>query len=54
MVIDPWGTVVLRAGNREEIVYARIDLEYEKKVRTMVPSLKNRREDVYLALDKNV
>lgn len=54
MVIDPWGTVVSRAGNQEEIVYARIDLEYEKKVRTMVPSLKNRREDVYLALDKNV
>ncbi len=53
MVIDPWGTVLSRAGNREEIVYARIDLEYEKKVREMVPSLKNRREDVYLAVNKN-
>ena len=47
MVIDPWGTVKARAGEREECIFAEIDLDYLASVRRQVPVLKNRREDVY-------
>lgn len=47
MVIDPWGTVLSRAGEHEDIVYAEINLEYEKSVRMQMPALQNRRNDLY-------
>lgn len=47
MVVDPWGTVVARARDCMGIVYAEIDLDYEDSIRGKIPSLKNRRADVY-------
>jgi predicted amidohydrolase len=47
LVVDPWGTVIARAGERPGLTVAEIDLDYLDKVRGMVPSLKNRRADVY-------
>lgn len=47
MVVDPWGTVVARARDCMGIVYAEIDLDYEDSIRAKIPSLKNRRADVY-------
>jgi nitrilase len=41
-IIDPWGTVNARAGNRETVVLAEIDLEYLQRVRRELPSLKHR------------
>jgi omega-amidase len=47
MVVDPWGKVIARAGEDEEIIYATIDGSYIKKVRDELPLLKNRRLDIY-------
>lgn len=50
MVADPWGKVLARAGENEEIIYADIDLSRIKEVREELPVLKNRREDIYSTL----
>lgn len=47
MIVDPWGTVVARASEGAGIAVGEIDLEYLDKVRAHLPSLKNRRADVY-------
>lgn len=47
MVIDPWGTVLTRARETEGVSFAEIDLDYVDRVRGQLPSLKNRRPDVY-------
>lgn len=47
MAVDPWGTVIARAKDRPGIVYADIDLDYLDQVRSQIPSLKNRRGDIY-------
>ena len=46
-VIDPWGTVVAQAGGREDIIYAQIDLDYQKAVRDGVATWKNRKPEIY-------
>jgi omega-amidase len=47
MLVDPWGTVLAKAGSLEEIIYSEIDLEYLEKVREDLPLLRNRRTDIY-------
>ncbi|MDO5016678.1 MAG: carbon-nitrogen hydrolase family protein [Eubacteriales bacterium] len=47
MIIDPWGTVIARASEREEVIYADIDAAYLQRVRQLIPCLQNRRSDVY-------
>ena len=47
MVVDPWGTVISRAKDQPGITYGEIDLDYLDKIRQQIPSLKNRRADVY-------
>ncbi|MDR2178860.1 MAG: carbon-nitrogen hydrolase family protein [Synergistaceae bacterium] len=47
MVVDPWGTVIARAKNEPGVAYAEIDLDFQERVRAQIPSLKNRRSDVY-------
>ncbi|EFB90303.1 hydrolase, carbon-nitrogen family [Pyramidobacter piscolens W5455] len=47
MIIDPWGTVVARASEGAGLAVGEIDLDYLDKVRSHLPSLKNRRADVY-------
>lgn len=47
MIVDPWGTVLARAPERECVVIADLDDAYQEKVRTQVPSLQHRRPDVY-------
>lgn len=41
MIIDPWGKVISRASDREEIIYADIDLEYVRTIRKKLPCLKH-------------
>lgn len=50
LVADPWGNIVSRANEGVGIALAEIDLDYLDRIRTQIPSLKNRRSDVY-ALD---
>lgn len=47
MVIDPWGDVIARASDKPGSIMAEIDLGYIERVRRQVPSLENRRADVY-------
>lgn len=47
MVVDPWGNVIARASDRPCCVLAEIDLGYIENVRAQVPSIFNRREDMY-------
>lgn len=47
MIVDPWGTVVARAPSMESVAIADIDLDYLKKVRTNLPSLTHRRNEIY-------
>lgn len=47
MIIDPWGTVVARAAEREMTVVATLDFSWQDKVRSAIPCLKQRRPNVY-------
>lgn len=51
MVIDPWGTVIARAKNGPCVVMAEIDLDDVDRVQRQIPSLKNRRTDLYEVRD---
>lgn len=52
MVTGPWGDVITRSGENEEIIYADIDFKELKKVRNELPLLKNRRKDIYDIIEK--
>jgi predicted amidohydrolase len=47
MVVDPWGTVLARAGYRETVVVADLDFGEQERVRKTLPALGHRREDVF-------
>lgn len=47
MIIDPWGTVIARAADKPGVLLAEIDLDYLADVRQRIPSLQNRRTDLY-------
>lgn len=46
-VVNPWGTVIAKAGHEEEIVYAEIDTSYLDEVRQQIPITKQKRNDLY-------
>ena len=39
MIIDPWGRVLARAGDHEDVIIAPIDFEYLETVRRNLPAL---------------
>lgn len=47
MVVDPLGNVLARAGAEEELLIAEIDTELIERTRRTVPSLANRRPELY-------
>lgn len=47
MVVDPWGTVIARSKDAIGVTLAEIDLDFQDRIRGQIPSLKNRRSDVY-------
>lgn len=47
MLVDPWGTVVACAADTPDIVFGELDRSRHDTVRTEVPSLTNRRPEVY-------
>ena len=47
MIVDPWGVVQAQAPDEETFVIADLDLEAQERVRTTLPSLANRRPQVY-------
>lgn len=46
-VIDPWGEIVIEAGEEETIVRATIDLDLVSQVRSKIPVFEDRREQLY-------
>lgn len=52
LVADPWGTVIAKAKDIPGITYAEIDLDYLEKIRKQIPSLENRRTDLYEVVEK--
>ncbi len=47
LVADPWGTVIAEAANRVGTVVTTLDFAYLREVRKQLPSLANRRPEVY-------
>ncbi|MFT5197255.1 MAG: putative amidohydrolase [Cellvibrionaceae bacterium] len=47
MIVDPWGTILARAPERECVIVADINDEAQETVREQLPSLKHRRPDIY-------
>ena len=47
MIVDPWGTVIARAPERECVIIADIDYESQDQTRQNLPSLNHRRPDIY-------
>jgi len=47
LVVDPWGTVLARAGQGEEIIRVALPLDEVVRVRNSLPLLRHRRSDLY-------
>ena len=47
MIVDPWGRVLAKAEDNENIITAEIDLDLLNEVRTEIPLLEHRRTDLY-------
>ncbi|MCL6610153.1 MAG: carbon-nitrogen hydrolase family protein [Peptococcaceae bacterium] len=47
MIVDPWGDIVARAGEGEQVISAEIFPEKIDRVRLELPLLKHRRTDLY-------
>lgn len=47
MAVDPWGRVIALMDDQPGYVMADIDLDYVEAIRSQIPSLKNRRQDIY-------
>jgi len=47
VIVDPWGTVLAQAPDRECVIYAEYDGGFLEKVRSKIPVLDHRRPEVY-------
>lgn len=47
IAVDPWGTVLCRAGAKAAVLYADLELERVAQVRRQLPILSARRTDLY-------
>jgi len=47
LIVDPWGTIISEAGTEEELIVADLDMKYLEKVRSELPLLKHRRNELY-------
>lgn len=52
MVVDPWGKIIARAKEDEEIIYASVERSRLLEVRKNLPLLKHRRNDIYSLEEK--
>lgn len=47
MIVDPWGTVLATAADGDGYAMANLDFGYLERIRQELPSLANRRRDVF-------
>ena len=52
IAVDPWGTVLCRADEKDTILYADLDLARIQAVRQQLPILSARRTDLYEIREK--
>lgn len=52
MIVNPWGEILAKANEKEEILYANLNSESLKSVREQIPILKNKRVDIYETIYK--
>ncbi|MEL7647955.1 MAG: carbon-nitrogen hydrolase family protein [Sedimentibacter sp.] len=52
LIIDPWGNIIAKASDKNCVITAEIDYDYLQSIRDQIPSLKNRRTDVYEIKEK--
>ena len=52
LAVDPWGTVLCRAGAEETILYADLELSRISAIRQQLPILSARRTDLYEIREK--
>ncbi len=43
LIVDPWGTTLARAADREMVIYAEVDREHQRRVREQLPCLQHTR-----------
>ncbi len=48
MIVDPWGEIIIEAGEEECLLTAEIDLSEVDRVRQRIPVFEDRRPDAYL------
>ena len=47
MIVDPWGTILARAPERECVVIAEVDDAAQDRLRAQLPALQHRRPEIY-------
>ncbi|MCK5689141.1 carbon-nitrogen hydrolase family protein, partial [Myxococcota bacterium] len=48
LIADPWGRVVVEAGEKEEWISASLRADELERVRTQLPVIKHRQTEIYL------
>ncbi len=51
MIIDPWGRIIVEAGEEPVLLTAEIDFDKVQEVRERIPVFEDRRPDLYEVLD---
>jgi len=49
MIVDPWGKVVVEAGEEPQLITVDIELEAIKEARERLPVLRDVRSEIYTA-----
>lgn len=47
MIVNPWGKIVGRLNEKENVLFEEIDLDMVENIREQIPILKNMRKDLY-------
>ncbi|MBQ9160488.1 MAG: carbon-nitrogen hydrolase family protein [Methanobrevibacter sp.] len=47
IIANPWGEIISKASEKEELIISEIDLDEINKIREELPLLKNKRDDLY-------
>ena len=47
MIVDPWGTVLAKAPEKETVILAIVDLSYQRKIRENLPCLSHMRKELF-------
>lgn len=49
--ISPWGTVIATCDEKEQVVYADLNLEEADEMRRNIPTMMQKRDDLYTIKD---